>query len=447
QEEKRGDFTLTDFFRNPYSYDASSPILQDVVNAEGDTALYIAAKAGHMEAVKALLKSPHTKLNWQNHKGITAMSVAAHKGQADIVKELIRVGADVNIESNNGSTPLIQASHFGHSEVVGLLLEANAQVDRPNNKGTTALMRATQEGNEEVVSLLTKAGADVSRRNNERMNALMLGCQRGHASCVKLLIQHNAEIDGQTGQGSTALMLACKRGHLEVVKVLLNAGAEIYMKDTRGRTAQDTAQRRHRQKILALLKPNQQMRMMQDAERHTRAALLNRLYRVHALAAAEPAISDQPQQPIPLLLRSLQLTQPLFERIVEYLPLPRLWEATLGQLRRRCHIDASEAIRGSLQLMDEIFTDLLLLPDQSDGHLVRIAHETSLCNELRAKYNMPDLLLQWVKQWSDIQSMQARLDMGVQFMPRVAVQVVLLATEVWQWYRSQEIGKEYVIDP
>lgn len=37
--------------------------------ADGDTALYVAAKAGHNEAVRALLEVPATKVNWQNHKG------------------------------------------------------------------------------------------------------------------------------------------------------------------------------------------------------------------------------------------------------------------------------------------------------------------------------------------------------------------------------------------
>lgn len=37
--------------------------------ADGDTALYVAAKAGHDEAVRALLEVPATKVNWQNHKG------------------------------------------------------------------------------------------------------------------------------------------------------------------------------------------------------------------------------------------------------------------------------------------------------------------------------------------------------------------------------------------
>lgn len=39
------------------------------MQVDGDTALYVAAKAGHDEAVRALLEVPATKVNWQNHKG------------------------------------------------------------------------------------------------------------------------------------------------------------------------------------------------------------------------------------------------------------------------------------------------------------------------------------------------------------------------------------------
>ena len=41
--------------------------------ADGDTALYVAAKAGHDEAVRALLEVQATKVDWQNHKGAQEM--------------------------------------------------------------------------------------------------------------------------------------------------------------------------------------------------------------------------------------------------------------------------------------------------------------------------------------------------------------------------------------
>lgn len=44
-------------------------MLVRLIQADGDTALYVAAKAGHDEAVRALLEVSTTKVNWQNRKG------------------------------------------------------------------------------------------------------------------------------------------------------------------------------------------------------------------------------------------------------------------------------------------------------------------------------------------------------------------------------------------
>ncbi|CAM9423306.1 unnamed protein product [Choristocarpus tenellus] len=369
---------------------------------------------------------------------------------------LIAANADVNIDSNNGSTPLIQASHFGHAEVVKILVRANALVDKANNKGTTALMRATQEGNEKVVQILIKAGADVSKRNNELMNALMLGSQRGHAAIVKALIHHNAEIDGQTAQGSTALMLACKRGHEEVVLVLLTAGAELHQKDSRGRTAKDTATKRRHQKILEMLHPLNQMRLMQDAECAERTHVLQRVFDHYtsgklAVSAYQPGIVESPS--LSMLVKSL--TSPIssnravFQHIASFIPLPRLWENTLTKLPRRCHVDATEAIREAFRLMDEVFADLNLVPspDQT-GHLVRIWEDQQLRNHLAAEMGMPATLLQLVRSWGGAQYVVTSLGGGeVTFQPPVAVRVVHLASELVKWYQARERSAAYSLDP
>jgi len=470
---------LQEFFADPEKFNSSAEILHCPINAEGDTVLYVAAKSGNALAVEILVRASVKTLDWQNHKGITALSAAAHKGRESIVRTLLDAGADVNIESNNGSTPLIQASHFGHRKVVQMVIEAGAAVDRPNNKGTTALMRAAQEGNLGVVEYLLTAGADVNSRNNERMTALMLGSQRGHAPVVDLLLKNGAEVDAQTAQGSTALMLACKRGHVDVVFTLLSAGAEINMKDSRGHTARDTAARRQHQKILSLLQHDKQMRLMQAVVMRERTYLLAKLwYLVNqgraALKTSDPAHQlqlqhpvapvdaasnssltprSQQSQPVSLnlptqtLWRSLGLSQPLFRHIVEFLPLPRLWETTLVKLRRRCHIDPNEAIRGGLKIIDEILTDLLISRDHvQEMHLVRLARDESVARYLKEDLKMPELLFGWLTQESDVQSIMARVERGVTFYPPIAKQVVAIASELHRWYKCHENSKVYSTD-
>ncbi|CBN74287.1 conserved unknown protein [Ectocarpus siliculosus] len=456
EDAREAPLTVTEFFLDPRRYNPSSPILHKAANADGDTALYVAAKAGHDEAVRALLEVQATKVNWQNHKGITSVSVAAHKGREEIVKMLISADADVNIDSNNGSTPLIQASHFGHAEVVKLLVNANALVDKANQKGTTALMRATQEGNEEVVGILVAAGADVSKRNNERMNALMLGSQRGHAAIVQALIHHKADIDGQTAQGSTALMLACKRGHEEVVRVLLTAGAELHQKDSRGRTARDTASKRSHESILAMLHPSKQMRLMQDAEVAERTLVLQKVFNRYTagkllVTETQPDVSGSAS--LSMLIRSLispiSSNRAVFEHIASFIPLPRLWDTSLEKIRRRCHIDATEAIREAFRIIDEVLADLNFVHGPDHGtHLVRLWEHPSLGQRLTQDLHMPPLLVQALRSWGGTQESVTSLAGGeVTFQPRVATRVVALATELVKWYRTHESSTCYIVDP
>lgn len=53
--------------------------------------MYVAAKAGHDEAVRALLEVPATKVNWQNHKGLFHLPVllgVRYSGRIDIFLSL-----------------------------------------------------------------------------------------------------------------------------------------------------------------------------------------------------------------------------------------------------------------------------------------------------------------------------------------------------------------------
>ncbi|EKU22146.1 nacht and ankyrin domain protein, partial [Nannochloropsis gaditana CCMP526] len=283
------------FMESPFRYNPKAKILnpeetQGKVDADGNTALIMAIKAGSEKAFFLLLDGKdQAYINRQNSKGATALNVAAHRGYVAPVRELLDTAhADVNIPNSSGSTSLIQASHFGHTAVVRLLLQHGAAVDLPNHKGTTALMRAAQEGHVAVVAALLRTGGDVNRRNHERMNALMLASQRGHDGIVHMLIKHGADIDCQTVQGSTALMLACKRQHEAVVRVLLTAGAEMFVRDSRGRTARDTAVKRNHKPIIAMLQASRQVRLMQQEARIVRSRVLVHMYELLGRKRAVP---------------------------------------------------------------------------------------------------------------------------------------------------------------
>ncbi|TFJ82200.1 hypothetical protein NSK_006529 [Nannochloropsis salina CCMP1776] len=422
------------FMESPFRYNPKAKILnpeetQGKVDADGNTALIMAIKAGSEKAFFLLLDGKdQAYINRQNSKGATALNVAAHRGYVAPVRELLDTAhADVNIPNSSGSTSLIQASHFGHTAVVRLLLQHGAAVDLPNHKGTTALMRAAQEGHVAVVAALLRTGGDVNRRNHERMNALMLASQRGHDGIVHMLIKHGADIDCQTVQGSTALMLACKRQHEAVVRVLLTAGAEMFVRDSRGRTARDTAVKRNHKPIIAMLQASRQVRLMQQEARIVRSRVLVHMYeligrkravpipevaaglaaRENRRRSREEARRAQTQHQewgqraygqkgggegpmAEVLCRAMELPFPLFRHIERFIPWPRLWGPLLPILHKRCHVDANEALRGALGIMDEVLTDLNVSTDAvQEMHLVRAAAYPAMRACLCAKRGMP----------------------------------------------------------
>ena len=76
---------------------------------------------------------------------------------ADVVKELIKAGADVNVENkNDGWTTLIYAAYCGDTEMVKTLIEAKADVNKKNKDGKTALLLTDDP---DIIKLLKQAGA------------------------------------------------------------------------------------------------------------------------------------------------------------------------------------------------------------------------------------------------------------------------------------------------
>ncbi|CAF4205658.1 unnamed protein product, partial [Rotaria sp. Silwood2] len=86
--------------------------------------------------------------------GYTSLHVACHFGQINMVRYLLKVGADVNIETNLMFTPLHSAAQQGHVMIVKLLLEYGASPNKTNKHGMTALSIAQRLGYISVVEEL-----------------------------------------------------------------------------------------------------------------------------------------------------------------------------------------------------------------------------------------------------------------------------------------------------
>ena len=163
----------------------------------------------------------------------TPLIIAARNGHLNSVKILLRYGADIqargtlNIEDDviEGCTPLWAAAATGYLDVVKLLIEQNADVDGRISNGGTPLKAAAYDGYLDTVRCLVESGADVNARNYYENTPLDVACYRGHLSVVTYLINKGTFVDQRYKGGDTALHSAVQGSHLEIVSQLLALGA------------------------------------------------------------------------------------------------------------------------------------------------------------------------------------------------------------------------------
>ncbi|CAB9513307.1 ankyrin repeat, family A (RFXANK-like), 2 [Seminavis robusta] len=383
-----------------------------------DPALNVCIRENCTEAALALLDYG-APVEAENAKGVTPLIVASQRGNLVMVRDLLHRGALASRASSNGITAVMQAAHFGHLKCLELLLQVGgiSLMEMANFNQTTALMRAAQEGHIDIIKALLDRGAAVNRRNRVQMTALMLASQRGHAHVCRELIYRGAELDSMTAQRSTSLMLACKRGHMEVVRILVTSGCDLWVTDSRGRTAREVAQRRESKDLEDLLDGNVQLDLMQQQQRqhrnYTMILLWNLLQKERAMVPLSTSLDPPPFRRVTIhqivqelndpsprkelslsspysmpttlpyhvskkstqaLLRTMALPESLVECITKFLPMPLLWERRVGMLTKQSVINADAAVRGALDIIDEILEEAGFVAALDFGNITPPTH-------------------------------------------------------------------------
>ncbi|KAJ8403307.1 hypothetical protein AAFF_G00355240 [Aldrovandia affinis] len=106
------------------------------------------------------------KVNKRNERGETALHMAAIRGDAKQVKELISLGADVNVKDFAGWTPIHEACNFGYCDVAKVLIAAGAEVNTQGLDDDTPLHDASSSGHKHIVRLLLRHGGNAFQANN-----------------------------------------------------------------------------------------------------------------------------------------------------------------------------------------------------------------------------------------------------------------------------------------
>uniref|UniRef100_A0A8C7GEX9 Kinase D-interacting substrate 220b n=1 Tax=Oncorhynchus kisutch TaxID=8019 RepID=A0A8C7GEX9_ONCKI len=190
----------------------------------------LAALKAHLDKFK--------EVDGRSDNGQTPLMLASEQGSIEIVQELIRRGANVNLDDVDCWSALICAAKEGHVEVVKELLESSAYIEHRDMGGWTALMWAAYKGRVEVTEVLLENGANPNTTGQQySVYPIIWAAGRGHAEIVQVLLENGAKVNCSDKYGTTPLIWAARKGNFDCVMHLLENGADVDQEGANSMTA------------------------------------------------------------------------------------------------------------------------------------------------------------------------------------------------------------------
>ncbi|XP_057842333.2 uncharacterized protein LOC131051725 [Cryptomeria japonica] len=200
----------------------------DGVTFQGDTALHIAAREGHQDIVKWILKEKPSLAKARNKDENAVLHEAAKSGNTEVVRLLLQLNQSSNDRHNKfRETALVIASQYGHVGAVKLLLQARPSED-PFEWHRSVREAALRGYKDVVVAMLAN-----TPRCNFTSLLMRLLADAWYKGVIVLMLAKTARCNFTPllrflqawywdFPKSPILHAAVQGGDLEVVKVMLN---------------------------------------------------------------------------------------------------------------------------------------------------------------------------------------------------------------------------------
>ncbi len=213
--------------------DVVSALLDAGANAKVKPSPMIAVCAnGHVKIVRLLCKAGCRDYG----DTISPLCVACEKEQWDVVQLLLLERAVTNSRGTGQLTPVMRIAFKGDLDLLNLCLDQECSLDDADNAGQTALFIACREGHVEVVERLCEKGASLNLRDNNDDSPLFVAAKKGHIAVVTFLLKKNAKANSCCGRW-TPLTWACANQKVDMVKCLIEGGVSLDASDRKGKGA------------------------------------------------------------------------------------------------------------------------------------------------------------------------------------------------------------------
>ncbi|XP_055519879.1 ankyrin-3-like [Leucoraja erinacea] len=154
----------------------------------GAKELSSAAVLGNWREVKRLLNEEKVNVNAVNKYGHTALQVMM-MGCSFVAEELLKNGADPNIQDKNGFTPAHDVARTGFLDTMMVLVEYGANMDIKDASGCLPIHLAAQEGHLGLVQFLATKSC-FWRKNSSGHTALDMARASGRTEVAEWLEEY-----------------------------------------------------------------------------------------------------------------------------------------------------------------------------------------------------------------------------------------------------------------
>lgn len=223
----------------------------NATDVDNRTPLHLAARNGHIDTMRYLIKQCNVHLNVKDNFGGSPLSDAKKGGSEEAVLFLKDLGA-IKVPTEHDEDELRLRAHANEVDQVMALLAGGVDVNSADYDDRTALHIAASEGHEEVVAALLKARADplvtdrfgmmpiqdAQRYKHEGMERLIRsGTDVDFDRMTTSTISKSTSIDFDGGASTRELLHAAHTGDLAEIKRLKLKRANLLGCDYDGRTA------------------------------------------------------------------------------------------------------------------------------------------------------------------------------------------------------------------
>ena len=198
--------------------------------------LHIAAKNGHLDLCKTLIRRHIFDAYMTDSFGLNPMLHSASTGRYELVSYFADMGTDIYCKSNLGENCLHIAAKNGHLDLCKILIwRHNFDVFMTDLTGLTPLLHSASTGSYELVTYFADMGNDILGQDKTGKNCLHIAARNGHINlCKKLLDEHKFDVEMCCNEGWTVLHYSAVFGSCEQVSYFVAMGTDIHLKTSNG---------------------------------------------------------------------------------------------------------------------------------------------------------------------------------------------------------------------